>query len=121
MMESKFVWGGLDHNLNTALPFLVKLDVLNEHDEPLTDYTEAITITAVANNICLREGFENKGLGLWYAAPRLATAPAVASPKRPPTSFLQDAGIPAWPLRARLRQRGVRAWLVQQPLSQGRQ
>ena len=66
MVESKFVWGGeVGRNVTTSLPFLVKLDVLNEHDDPMSDYAEIITISAVTTTICLREGFEDKCLGLW--------------------------------------------------------
>ena len=79
MGEGKFVWGGeVGRNVTTSLPFLVKLDVLNEHDEPMSDYAEVITISAVTTTICLREGFEDRQLGLWCA---LRCDPA---PARPP-------------------------------------
>ena len=54
MVESKFVWGELGKDVTTSLPFLVKLDVLNEHDEPMSDYAETITITAVTSSVHCR-------------------------------------------------------------------
>ena len=103
MGEGKFVWGGeVGRNVTTSLPFLVKLDVLNEHDEPMSDYAEVITISAVTTTICLREGFEDRQLGLWCAVrlrPR-PRAPARLHRSRP--SLPQDARLLAWSLRARL-------------------
>eukprot|EP00908_Phaeocystis_cordata_P025286 Transcript_7738.p1 GENE.Transcript_7738~~Transcript_7738.p1 ORF type:complete len:543 (+),score=218.20 Transcript_7738:122-1750(+) len=68
MVESKFVWGELGKDVTTSLPFLVKLDVLNEHDEPMSDYAETITITAVTSSVHFREGFESRDLGGWTPA-----------------------------------------------------
>ena len=103
MVESKFVWGDeVGRNVTTSLPFHVKLDVLNEHDEPMSDYAEIITISAVTTTICLREGFEDRQLGLWCVL-RLRSRPhppAITRPSRP--SLPQDAGLLAWSLRARL-------------------
>ena len=66
MVETKFVWGNeVGLNVTTSLPFLVKLDVLNENDEPMSDYAEIITISAVTTTVCLQEGFEDKQLGRW--------------------------------------------------------
>ena len=77
MGEGKFVWGGeVGRNVTTSLPFLVKLDVLNEHDEPMSDYAEVITISAVTTTICLREGFEDRQLGLWCALQTFTRPPA---------------------------------------------
>ena len=87
MVESKFVWGGeVGRNVTTSLPFLVKLDVLNEHDEPMSDYAEIITISAVTTTICLREGFEDRQLGLWCAIwLRSRPHPPAFTPRDPPS------------------------------------
>ena len=87
MVESKFVWGGeVGRNVTTSLPFLVKLDVLNEHDEPMSDYAEVITISAVTTTICLREGFEDRQLGLWCVLRlRSHRLPPAFTPRGPPS------------------------------------
>ena len=88
MGEGKFVWGGeVGRNVTTSLPFLVKLDVLNEHDEPMSDYAEVITISAVTTTICLREGFEDRQLGLWCALRLRPRARAPARPHRYPAAL----------------------------------
>jgi hypothetical protein len=96
MGEGKFVWGGeVGRNVTTSLPFLVKLDVLNEHDEPMSDYAEVITISAVTTTICLREGFEDRQLGLWCAFgcdPAPARPPAFTA--RGPPSHRTPAFLP---------------------------
>ena len=90
MVESKFVWGDeVGRNVTTSLPFHVKLDVLNEHDEPMSDYAEIITISAVTTTICLREGFEDRQLGLWCVL-RLGSRPH--PPAFTPLAALPPAG-----------------------------
>jgi len=52
----------------TALPFLVKLSVVDEAKEPMVDYQGSVQITALTRKVCLAEGFENRRMGLWTPA-----------------------------------------------------
>ena len=66
----RFVWEELPvSNMTTALPFQTRLQIVDDDKELMTDYSGSIQISAVTSKLCLAEGFENKRLGLWCAAP----------------------------------------------------
>ena len=113
----KFVWGELppSNSLTTALPFLVKLSVVNESKDLMVDYQGNVQVSALTCKVCLAEGFESRRLGLWCVWPpsQLLTPRAAAFGDAPaslwptlcpcPAPLPQAAGVPSGPLRARLR------------------
>ena len=68
----KFVWGELpsSNSLTTALPFLVKLSVVNESKDLMVDYQGSVQVSALTCKVCLAEGFESRRLGLWCGSHR---------------------------------------------------